>query len=193
MVCHLSFSLFSLIGLTIVHSGHIPTTPVTSVLHQIKPLTAFRSWLLKAGSCLSDSFFPGQRLSRCTCKGESHPGPVHSDGTFVGRAAPEVDMFEARVWFGLCIDRTKDLTNPSHGRPSYRSGFPVSTMGCMCAISYDLRQSSRIPQPFNAGYIWLNTSSNEIIPNPSATVLNTYIGGGAAGCLWRDNHESRLL
>ncbi|EEB99297.1 hypothetical protein MPER_01048, partial [Moniliophthora perniciosa FA553] len=26
-----------------------------------------------------------------------HPGPVHSDGTFVGRGAPEIDMFEAQV------------------------------------------------------------------------------------------------
>ena len=43
------------------------------------------------------SFLPGQRLSRCTCPGESHPGPVHSDGTYVGRAAPEIDMFEATV------------------------------------------------------------------------------------------------
>ncbi|KAJ6570509.1 beta-glucan synthesis-associated [Mycena vulgaris] len=30
------------------------------------------------------SFLPGQRLSRCTCKGESHPGPIHSDGTYIG-------------------------------------------------------------------------------------------------------------
>ncbi len=26
------------------------------------------------------NFLPGQRLSRCTCSGESHPGPAHSDG-----------------------------------------------------------------------------------------------------------------
>ncbi|KAG1749837.1 glycoside hydrolase family 16 protein [Suillus paluster] len=43
------------------------------------------------------SYLPGQRLSRCTCKGESHPGPVHSDGTYVGRSAPEIDIFEAQV------------------------------------------------------------------------------------------------
>ena len=43
------------------------------------------------------SFLPGQRLSRCTCTGESHPGPVHEDGTFVGRSAPEIDIFEAQV------------------------------------------------------------------------------------------------
>ncbi len=45
------------------------------------------------------SFLPGQRLSRCTCAGESHPGPVHSDGTFVGRSAPEIDILEAQVRF----------------------------------------------------------------------------------------------
>lgn len=43
------------------------------------------------------SFLPGQRLSRCTCPGESHPGPMHSDGTFVGRSAPEIDVFEAQI------------------------------------------------------------------------------------------------
>ena len=43
------------------------------------------------------SYLPGQRLSRCTCSGENHPGPKHSDGTFVGRAAPEIDIFEAQV------------------------------------------------------------------------------------------------
>ncbi|KAF8917659.1 beta-glucan synthesis-associated protein [Mucidula mucida] len=43
------------------------------------------------------SYLPGQRLSRCTCPGESHPGPMHSDKTFVGRAAPEIDIFEAQV------------------------------------------------------------------------------------------------
>ncbi|KAJ3875507.1 glycoside hydrolase family 16 protein [Lentinula edodes] len=43
------------------------------------------------------SYLPGQRLSRCTCSGSSHPGPMHSDGTYVGRSAPEIDMFEAQV------------------------------------------------------------------------------------------------
>ncbi|EJD00930.1 beta-glucan synthesis-associated [Fomitiporia mediterranea MF3/22] len=43
------------------------------------------------------SYLVGQRLSRCTCPGESHPGPVHKDGTYVGRGAPEIDVFEALV------------------------------------------------------------------------------------------------
>ncbi|KAG6879217.1 hypothetical protein C0992_004359 [Termitomyces sp. T32_za158] len=33
----------------------------------------------------------------CTCSGESHPGPVLTDGTYVGRAAPEIDVYEAIV------------------------------------------------------------------------------------------------
>ncbi|KAF8903274.1 beta-glucan synthesis-associated protein KRE6 [Gymnopilus junonius] len=43
------------------------------------------------------SFLPGQRLSACTCPGESHPGPVRTDGTYVGRAAPELDVVEATI------------------------------------------------------------------------------------------------
>lgn len=43
------------------------------------------------------SMLPGQRLSACTCPGESHPGPQNSDGSFVGRSAPEIDLFEALV------------------------------------------------------------------------------------------------
>ncbi|KIY49406.1 glycoside hydrolase family 16 protein [Fistulina hepatica ATCC 64428] len=43
------------------------------------------------------SYLPGQRLSRCTCKGQSHPGPKHKDGTYVGRSAPEIDVFEAQI------------------------------------------------------------------------------------------------
>ncbi|KAF8882485.1 beta-glucan synthesis-associated [Mucidula mucida] len=43
------------------------------------------------------SFLPGQKLLRCTCPGEPHPGPMHSDKTFVEQAAPEIDIFEAQV------------------------------------------------------------------------------------------------
>ncbi|KAJ3845471.1 beta-glucan synthesis-associated [Lentinula raphanica] len=43
------------------------------------------------------SYLPGQKLSRCTCAGEDHPGPKHSDGTFVGRSAPEIDVLEAQI------------------------------------------------------------------------------------------------
>ncbi|KAJ7489436.1 beta-glucan synthesis-associated [Mycena latifolia] len=88
------------------------------------------------------SYLPGQRLSRCTCAGESHPGPVHEDGTYVGRAAPEIDVFEAQI---------------SDGTGS------VSQSGQWA--------------PFNAAYVWTNTSDNLIIPNNTISVLNSYIGG----------------
>lgn len=57
------------------------------------------------------SFLPGQKLSRCTCPGESHPGPAHSDGTYVGRAAPEIDVFEALA------------TSAGHGNVSQSAQF----------------------------------------------------------------------
>lgn len=46
------------------------------------------------------SYMPGQRLSACTCPGESHPGPVRANGSYVGRAAPEIDLYEATVTNG---------------------------------------------------------------------------------------------
>ncbi|KAF8650085.1 hypothetical protein AX16_005411 [Volvariella volvacea WC 439] len=47
------------------------------------------------------SYLPGQRLSACTCPGEPHPGPMRSDGSYVGRAAPEIDIIEATVEHGV--------------------------------------------------------------------------------------------
>lgn len=44
------------------------------------------------------SFLPGQKLSRCTCKNSDHPGPWDEEKQeYVGRAAPEIDMFEAQA------------------------------------------------------------------------------------------------
>ncbi|PWY98379.1 beta-glucan synthesis-associated [Testicularia cyperi] len=53
-------------------------------------------WNRKYGS-KALSFLPGQRLSACTCPGEDHPGPKLSDGSWAGRSAPEIDVFEAQV------------------------------------------------------------------------------------------------
>jgi hypothetical protein len=68
------------------------------------PLAATENGDPSAGGALS--YLPGQRLSRCTCVGESHPGPVHSDGTYVGRGAPEIDFFEAQVHYYLQCKET---------------------------------------------------------------------------------------
>ncbi|KAL0956987.1 hypothetical protein HGRIS_003087 [Hohenbuehelia grisea] len=90
------------------------------------------------------SFLPGQRLSRCTCPGESHPGPIHEDGTYVGRSAPEIDIFEAQI-----------------------TGEPLTGQ---------VSQSGQWA-PFNAGYLWFNTSDNFLIDNPEITAQNSYTGG----------------
>jgi len=75
------------------------------------------------------SYLPGQKLSRCTCEGESHPGPKHSDGTYVGRSAPEIDIFEAQaglhtfstlLYWQLCVDN-RDTSD--------RSSLAVGTVG----------------------------------------------------------------
>ncbi|KAI0720307.1 beta-glucan synthesis-associated protein-domain-containing protein [Cerioporus squamosus] len=39
----------------------------------------------------------GGILSFYLVSGEIHPGPKHKDGTFVGRSAPEIDVFEAQI------------------------------------------------------------------------------------------------
>ncbi|KZT70382.1 glycoside hydrolase family 16 protein [Daedalea quercina L-15889] len=107
-----------------------------------QPVAATENGDAEYGGVLS--YLPGQRLSRCTCAGESHPGPKHSDGTFVGRAAPEIDMLEAQVG-----------GTPAVGQVSQSAQWA----------------------PFDAGYEWYNTSTNEIIYDPSISYQNTYTGG----------------
>ncbi|KAJ7124630.1 beta-glucan synthesis-associated protein [Mycena crocata] len=92
------------------------------------------------------SYLPGQRLSRCTCAGESHPGPMHSDKTYVGRSAPEIDIFEAQI-----------------GGPD---GAHVG------AVSQSAQYA-----PFNAGYIWDNSTNNLFIADTTISHQNSYSGG----------------
>uniref|UniRef100_A0A0W0G5C2 Putative beta-glucan synthesis-associated n=1 Tax=Moniliophthora roreri TaxID=221103 RepID=A0A0W0G5C2_MONRR len=127
------------------------------------------------------SYLPGQRLSRfvhfelpprkltsskkfrCTCPGESHPGPMHKDGTYVGRSAPEIDMIEAQVGGNFQVP-----------------GGPL--VG-------EVSQSGQWA-PFNYAYRWLNTSDNLIINDPTITELNPYMGGvyqQATSCVSKTN------
>ena len=76
------------------------------------------------------SYLPGQRLSRCTCDGESHPGPKHCDGTYVGRAAPEIDIFEAQA--SKLTRSTPEQALMSHIEHWYSAtgvGFAISAVG----------------------------------------------------------------
>ncbi|GAA5973131.1 hypothetical protein JCM11641_006283 [Rhodosporidiobolus odoratus] len=67
--------------------------------NQTNPETGLPAFTKAQGDQYHDgslSYLTGQRLSRCTCPGEDHPGP--KDGKeFVGRGAPEIDIFEALV------------------------------------------------------------------------------------------------
>ncbi|KAJ6470524.1 beta-glucan synthesis-associated [Mycena sanguinolenta] len=94
------------------------------------------------------SYLPGQRLSRCTCAGESHPGPVHSDGTYVGRSAPEIDILEAQIGGSGTDD------DPYVGQVSQSAQWA----------------------PFNKAYIWDNSSQNLIIPDPTLSHQNSFSG-----------------
>ncbi|CED82818.1 Concanavalin A-like lectin/glucanase, subgroup [Phaffia rhodozyma] len=61
------------------------------------------------------SYLPGQRLSRCTCPDDpTHPGPKHPDGTWKGRAAPEIDVFEAQ---GHMASRTGEVSLSAQWAP----------------------------------------------------------------------------
>ncbi len=77
------------------------------------------------------SYLPGQRLSQCTCPGESHPGPMHSDGTFVGRSAPEIDIFEGQVFLiaNIHASNIDELFDLDHWRSLVGPGFPVWSVG----------------------------------------------------------------
>ncbi len=89
---------------TFTFSGLTRTMLVTSGRRLTKPSTMNPRFALTSGYSSSNyelSYLPGQRLSRCTCDGESHPGPKHSDGTYVGRSAPEMDVFEAQISDGI--------------------------------------------------------------------------------------------
>lgn len=82
------------------------------------------------------SYLPGQRLSRCTCSGENHPGPKHTDGTYVGRSAPEIDLFEAQVHIHRCISRSCLKSAVGKQRYACRTSLPVSSMGSQYILNF---------------------------------------------------------
>ncbi|CAA7269992.1 unnamed protein product [Cyclocybe aegerita] len=77
----------------------VGTLPNQTYPGERRPIAALENGDGKANGELS--YLPGQRLSACTCPGESHPGPIRKNGEYVGRSAPEIDMFEATVTHGV--------------------------------------------------------------------------------------------
>lgn len=106
------------------------------------------------------SYLPGQRLSRCTCDGENHPGPKHPDGTYVGRSAPEIDMLEAQMG-GV----------PVTGEVSQSAQWAVSNFFDVLCTRF-----LYVLQPFNHAYTWDNSSVNMILGDPSISRMNTFVG-----------------
>jgi hypothetical protein len=51
-----------------------------------------------------------QRLTKPP--GENHPGPIHKDGSYVGRSAPEIDLIEATVEHGRGVVSQSSQVTP---------------------------------------------------------------------------------
>lgn len=80
-------------------------------------------WALQDGDPAHNhqlSLLQGQRLSSCTCAGESHPGPARENGSYVGRSAPEIDVFEATV------DGTTGQVSQSGQWGPFNAGYNIS-------------------------------------------------------------------
>ncbi|KII83673.1 glycoside hydrolase family 16 protein [Plicaturopsis crispa FD-325 SS-3] len=80
------------------------TCDVGTLANQTHPGTKTPLAAVQGGDPSHDgalSGLPGQRLSACTCPGESHPGPMRKDGSYVGRSSPEIDIFEATIDGGV--------------------------------------------------------------------------------------------
>jgi len=97
------------------------------------------------------SYLPGQRLSACTCPDDPlHPGPKRKDGTFVGRAAPEIDMIEATIHGGWEEDE-----DARYGQVSLSGQWA----------------------PFNPSYEYVNTSTSTQLWDTKKAYYNDYLGG----------------
>lgn len=94
---------------------------------------------------------------------------MHSDGTFYGRASPEIDVFEAQV---VGTPLTGSLSQSAQFAPmNDKCGFYLS----LPKFSWDAHFLDHVFR-----YIWQNSTSNPanlVIPNPSITTQNSYLGG----------------
>jgi len=73
------------------------------------------------------------------------------------------------------MDVLADHRNASDG--SSLTVCPMGGMFLLSGMKSSMYWIDESPQPFNAQYIWANTSANLIIPDPEITILNPYKGG----------------
>lgn len=78
----------------------------------------------------------------------------------------------------LAVELTQDVDilmqiGDAGGSVSQSGQWAVNSSPCNRIMDAVLIET----QPFNAAYVWFNTSDNLIIPDADASVLNTYTGG----------------
>ncbi|KAJ7703191.1 beta-glucan synthesis-associated protein-domain-containing protein [Mycena rosella] len=138
------------------------------------------------------SWLPGQRLSRCTCDGESHPGPKHSDGTFVGRSAPGLSSLSTHHFTLITMLRQRSMCSRHRliYRRAYNSMFEHVSRSLQNLSPKFLKVPNGLPLMRSAStphlcllrltrfkaYEWNNSSDNMIIPDPTISSLNTFKG-----------------
>jgi len=122
------------------------------------------------------SFLSGQRLSRCTCKGESHPGPLHKDGTHVGRSAPEIDMIEAIVEHGVGKVSLSAQWAPFNA--NYTTLYETSIPGSMIFDDPEITDLNEfrgsVVQQATSGLAFTNASCYEQATGPGAGCFTRY-------------------
>ncbi|CEQ40473.1 SPOSA6832_02100 [Sporobolomyces salmonicolor] len=96
---------------------------VGTLANQTNPLTGEPKFTKAEGdqyNTYSLSYLPGQRFSRCTCSSETdHPGPQYANGTWKGRGAAEIDIFEATVSEATEIGQISQSAQWAPFNPSY--------------------------------------------------------------------------
>ncbi|PPQ86654.1 LOW QUALITY PROTEIN: hypothetical protein CVT25_006838 [Psilocybe cyanescens] len=112
-------------------------------------------------------------LPACTCPGESHPGPIRKDGTYVGRAAPEIDALEATVTDGVghVRDSGSIFVHKSDLGHAQRNGRLITQ------VNPSLRSAALLLLTFFARYHFLDRNNTAHFDDPAKTVLNSYMGG----------------
>ncbi|KAF5314511.1 hypothetical protein D9611_007111 [Ephemerocybe angulata] len=108
------------------------------------------------------SFLPGQRLSACTCPGEPHPGPMYKNGTYVGRSAPEIDIFEAS------IEKGHGIVSQSGQWAPFNAQYAIfNTSG-----EVEFYNTSITEYNTYVGGVWQQTTSGVTVTNQQAYELD---------------------
>lgn len=117
------------------------------------------------------SYLPGQRLSACSCPGDAgHPGPTKSDGTLMGRSAPEIDILEAQVEHTLLEGEVSQSAQWAPFNPYYR-------FQNVSGVDYDIQDTSVTKINSYLGGVFQQATSGVSVTNQ-----NCYTGAGMGGC-----------